>query len=75
MGICKLMRFRRASSELNESIIMDREQNRVRSIIKNSFFISSDGLLDDMVHPNKDQYPHQRIVTVAMGEGSLCGSR
>lgn len=32
------------------------------------FSLQSGGLLDDMVHPNKDQYPHQRVFVVAIGE-------
>lgn len=32
------------------------------------FSLQSGGLLDDMIHPNQDKYPHQRILVVAMGE-------
>lgn len=32
------------------------------------FSLQSGGLLDDMVHPNQDKYPHQRIFVVAMSQ-------
>lgn len=32
------------------------------------FHIENDGLLDDIVHPNADAYPHQRIFIVALGD-------
>jgi len=32
------------------------------------FSLQSEGLLDDMFHPNKDKYPQQRIFVVSIGE-------
>ena len=30
--------------------------------------MQSNGLLDDISHPNKDKYPHQRVFVVAIDE-------
>ena len=30
------------------------------------FHLQSDGLLDDIAHPNKDEYSHQRVFIVAI---------
>ncbi|GIK55093.1 MAG: BrnT family toxin [Chloroflexi bacterium] len=30
------------------------------------FSLQGDGLLDDIVHPNREAYPHQRILVVAI---------
>jgi len=32
------------------------------------FCLQSGGLLDDVAHPNKENYPHQRIFVVAVDE-------
>ncbi len=32
------------------------------------FCLQSGGLLDDVSHPNKEKYPHQRILIVAVDE-------
>lgn len=32
------------------------------------FSLQSGGLLDDLVHPNKEKYPHQRIFVVSIDE-------
>jgi uncharacterized DUF497 family protein len=32
------------------------------------FCLQSGGLLDDVSHPNKEQYPHQRMFIVAIDE-------
>ena len=32
------------------------------------FYLQSNGLLDDISHPNKDKYPHQRVFVVAIDE-------
>ncbi len=32
------------------------------------FFLQSGGLLDDVSHPNKEKYPHQRMFIVAIDE-------
>jgi uncharacterized DUF497 family protein len=32
------------------------------------FYLHHDGLLDDLSHPNKDKYPHQRIFVISIDE-------
>jgi len=32
------------------------------------FYLQHDGLLDDLSHPNKNKYPHQRIFVIAIDE-------
>ncbi len=32
------------------------------------FCLQSGGLLDDITHPNKEKYPHQRVLIVAVDE-------
>ena len=32
------------------------------------FFLNHGGLLDDVSHPNKERYPHQRIFVVSIDE-------
>lgn len=51
-------------SEKNRKLIEERNIS-FESVI---FSLQSGGLLDDMVHPNKDKYPQQRIFVVSMGE-------
>ena len=41
----------------NQELILDRNKSFEEAI----FYIENGGLLDDIVHPNKTDYPNQRI--------------
>ena len=45
------------SSHKNQELILDRAISFEKAI----FYIENGGLLDDIVHPNKSDYPNQRI--------------
>lgn len=45
------------NSDKNQEIILDRSISFEEAI----FYIESGGLLDDISHPNKSEYPNQRI--------------
>lgn len=51
-------------SDKNRKLIEERNIS-FESVI---FSLQSGGLLDDMVHPNKDKYPQQRIFVVSIDE-------
>ncbi len=48
----------------NQQLILDRG----RSFEEVVFYIQNGGLLDDIVHPNAEVYPSQRIFVVSIGE-------
>lgn len=48
----------------NQQLILDRG----RSFEEVVFYIQNGGLLDDIVHPNAEVYPSQRIFVVCIGE-------
>ena len=48
------------SSEKNQQLIEERGVS-FEDVI---FFLQSDGLLDDLEHPNKGKYPDQRVFVV-----------
>ena len=52
------------NAEKNRKLIEERSIS-FEAII---FCLQSGGLLDDVSHPNKEKYPHQRIFVVAVDE-------
>ncbi|MEM8491970.1 MAG: toxin [Pseudomonadota bacterium] len=52
------------SKEKNRKLI----QQRGVSFEEAAFFIQVGGLLDDIVHPNLETYPNQRIFVVAISD-------
>ena len=48
------------SSEKNQQLIVDRGKSFEEAV----FSILNGGLLDDIVHPNTANYPHQRIFVI-----------
>lgn len=52
----------RWSAEKNYKLI----QERGISFEDILFSLQGDGLLDDLVHPNREDYPHQRMFVVAL---------
>ena len=50
------------NAEKNEHLIVERGISFEEIV----FYIENDGLLDDIVHPNIKDYPHQRIFVVAV---------
>ena len=49
-------------SEKNQQLIEERDISFEEVI----FHLQSDGLLDDIVHPNQESYSHQRMFIVAI---------
>lgn len=45
------------NSDKNQELIIERNMSFEEAI----FYIESGGLLDDIIHPNKSDYPNQRI--------------
>lgn len=45
------------NSDKNQELILERDISFEEAI----FYIENGGLLDDIVHPNKSDYPNQRI--------------
>lgn len=50
------------SAEKNEVLIVDRSISFEEVV----FYIENDGLLDEIAHPNSQDYSHQRIFVVAV---------
>ena len=50
------------NAEKNESLIIDRGVSFEEAV----FYIEHGGLLDDIAHPNQQEYSHQRIFVVAI---------
>ena len=50
------------SAEKNEQLIVERGISFEEVV----FFIENNGLLDDIAHPNSQDYSHQRIFVVAV---------
>lgn len=50
--------------EKNKQLIEERDIS-FEAVI---FSLQSGGLLDDVTHPNKEKYPHQRLFIVAIDE-------
>jgi uncharacterized DUF497 family protein len=50
------------SAEKNEQLIVERGISFEEIV----FFIENNGLLDDIAHPNSQDYSHQRIFVVAV---------
>lgn len=50
--------------DINRKLIEERDLS-FEDIV---FFLQSGGLLDDISHPNKEKYPHQRVFVVAIDE-------
>lgn len=48
------------NSDKNQELILDRNISFEEAI----FYIENGGLLDDIIHPNKSDYPNQRIFIV-----------
>lgn len=51
------MRIYNWSSDKNQELILSRGISFEEAV----FYIENGGLLDDIAHPNKSDYPHQRI--------------
>jgi len=49
-------------SEKNQQLIEKRDKSFEEAI----FHIENGGLLDDISHPNADNYPHQKIFVIAI---------
>lgn len=45
------------SAQKNQDLILERSISFEEAV----FYIENGGLLDEIVHPNKSDYPHQRI--------------
>jgi uncharacterized DUF497 family protein len=52
------------NAEKNELLIVDRGVSFEEVV----FYIENGGLLDEIAHPNRQDYSHQRIFVVAVGE-------
>ncbi len=52
------------NSEKNRKLIQERNISFENVV----FCLQNEAVLDDMVHPNQDKYPHQRIFVVAIDE-------
>lgn len=50
------------NAEKNEVVIVDRGVSFVEVV----FYIENGGLLDEIAHPNSQEYSHQRIFVVAI---------
>lgn len=50
------------NAEKNHQLIEEREKSFEEVV----FFIQNGGLLDEIAHPNKSDYPNQRIFVVAI---------
>ncbi len=52
------------NSEKNQKLIEERGISFENVV----FCLQNDALLDDMVHPNRTKYPHQRIFVITIDE-------
>ena len=52
------------NAEKNQQLILERDISFEEAI----FFIQNNGLIDDIVHPNSEEYPNQKIFIVDIND-------